>query len=150
MIPTNCPCWRNWLPSAMLVRSLHQIASWPIDVELLGDLLYGLDALDRFKRDAGFEFWFVYSSFGFHFVWFRLRPATGHHNHSFAPGPISRFCLTLSLCNGQRSAVIDLRSDLKKLSKNITKWIDPRGWGRIASARRHDAGRPRDKPSIAV
>jgi hypothetical protein len=27
----------------------------------------GLDALERFERDAGFEFWFVSSSFCFHF-----------------------------------------------------------------------------------
>jgi hypothetical protein len=38
-----------------------------MDVEILGDLLDGLDALERFERDAGFEFWFVSSSFCFHF-----------------------------------------------------------------------------------
>ena len=60
-----------------------------MDVEFLGDLLDGLDALERFERDAGFKFGFVSSSFCFHFVWFRLgsRPAPDHHNPSLTPGP---------------------------------------------------------------
>jgi hypothetical protein len=38
-----------------------------MDVETLRDLLDGLDVLERFERDASFEFWFVSSSFCFHF-----------------------------------------------------------------------------------
>ena len=50
-----------------------------MDVEFLGDLLDGLDALERYERYAGLEFWFVSSSFCFHYVWFRfgLMPAPG-------------------------------------------------------------------------
>lgn len=67
------------------IGDLHRM-----DVEFLGDLLNGFDALERFERYAGLEFWFVSSSFCFHFVWFRfgLMPTPGHHNHSLAPGPI--------------------------------------------------------------
>ena len=60
-----------------------------MDVEILGDLLDGLDALERLKSHAGLEFGFVSSSFCFHFVWFSLdsRPAPDHHNPSLTPGP---------------------------------------------------------------
>ena len=60
-----------------------------MDVKILGDLLDGLNALERLKRHAGFEFGVVSSSFYFHFVWFRLdqSPASDHQNHSLAPGP---------------------------------------------------------------
>ncbi len=69
-----------------------------MDVEIFGDLLDGLDALERFKRHVGLEFGFVSSSFCFHFVWFRLgsSPAPDHHNHSLAPGPIFGVRLTTS------------------------------------------------------
>jgi hypothetical protein len=52
-------------------------------------LLDGLDALERFKRHAGLEFGFVFSSFCFHFVWFRLgsNPAPDRHNPSLTLGP---------------------------------------------------------------
>lgn len=34
-----------------------------MDIEFLGDLLYGFDALERFKRHSSLEFGFVSSSF---------------------------------------------------------------------------------------
>jgi len=43
-----------------------------MDFEILGDLLDGLNALERFKGYTGFEFWVVSFSFGFHFVCVRF------------------------------------------------------------------------------
>ena len=57
--------------------------------------------------------------------------------------------LVIDFSGGIRSAD-DLRRVFEKLSKNSTKWIDPRRRVGIGSARRHDGGRPRDKASIAV
>lgn len=61
-----------------------------MDVELFGDLLEGLNVLERFKSYAGFEFGIESSSFCLHFVCFRLGSAPGpdHHNPGLAPGPI--------------------------------------------------------------
>ena len=79
---------RGFLPVGNLNR---------MDVEILGDFLDGLDALERLKRHAGFTIGFVSSSFGFHFGWFRLgsRPAPDHHNQRLTPGP--NFGVRLSL-----------------------------------------------------
>ena len=75
------PRGHGFLPIGILHR---------VDLEILGDLLDGLDALERFKRYAGFELDVVSSSFCTNFAWFRLgsSPAPGHQNHSLAPGPI--------------------------------------------------------------
>ncbi len=61
-----------------------------MDIEILGDLLDGFDALERFERYAGLEFGVVSSAFAFHFVCveFGLQPDPPHHNHSLATGPI--------------------------------------------------------------
>ena len=61
-----------------------------MNVEFLGDLLDGFDALERLKRYAGFEFGVVSSSFAFHFlcVRFGLNAAPTHHNHSLTAGLI--------------------------------------------------------------
>ena len=74
-----------------------------MDVKILGDLLDGLDAFERFERYAGFEFRVVSSSFCFHLVcaWFGLHPATAHHNHSLATGPIFRGRLSTMGCPSQ-------------------------------------------------
>jgi hypothetical protein len=91
-----------------------------VDVEILRDLLDGLDALERFERDAGFEFWFaaltpsglpvaVYLRcapvlvrvffFLLSFLWFSLGllPTPDHHDHSLTPGPIFGVRLTQSM-----------------------------------------------------
>src|ERR1035437_4415988 len=67
------------------LRDLHRV-----DVEFLGDLLDGFDALERLKRHAGLEFGVVSSAFAFHFVCVRfgLNAAPTHHNHSLASGLI--------------------------------------------------------------
>jgi hypothetical protein len=39
---------------------------------------------------------------------------------------------------------------IEKISKKFSKGIDLRGSGRVAFARRHDAGGARDRESIAV
>lgn len=61
-----------------------------MNVEILGDFLDGFDALDRFKRHAGLEFGVVSSAFAFHVVcvWYGLKSAPTHHNHSLTTGPI--------------------------------------------------------------
>jgi hypothetical protein len=53
-------------------------------VDILGDFLDGLDALEHLKHPADCAFGFVSSSFGFHFVWWSLgsRPAPDHHHQS--------------------------------------------------------------------
>ena len=43
-----------------------------------------------------------------------------------------------------------LRMKIEKISKKFSKGIDLRGSGRVAFARRHDAGGARDRESIAV
>ena len=53
------PCGHGFLP----VGSLHRV-----DVKIHGDLLDGLNALERLKRHAILEFGVVSSSFCFHFV----------------------------------------------------------------------------------
>ncbi len=60
-----------------------------MDVEILGDFLDGLDALERLKCPAGCAFGFVSSSLGFYFVWLRLgsSPAPDHHHQSRTPRP---------------------------------------------------------------
>jgi hypothetical protein len=67
-----------------------------VDLEFLGDLLDGFDALERLKRHAGLEFGVVSSAFAFHFVCVRfgLQSAPTHHNHSLASGPIFGVRLT--------------------------------------------------------
>jgi hypothetical protein len=48
------------------------------------------NALDRFKRHAGLEFGVVSSAFAFQVVcvWYGLKSAPTHHNHSLTSGPI--------------------------------------------------------------
>lgn len=72
-------------PSTLPLGDLHRV-----DVEILGDLLDGFDALERFERHAGLEFGVVSFAFGFHSVCVRfgLQADPPHHNPSLAPGPI--------------------------------------------------------------
>ena len=69
-------------PSTLPLGDLHRV-----DVEILGDLLDGFDALERFERHAGLEFGVVSFAFGFHFVCVRfgLQADPSHHNPSLAP-----------------------------------------------------------------
>ena len=73
-------------PAAMAYFQSVTSIGW---VDILGDFLDGLDTLEHLKRPAGCAFGFVSSSFGFHFVWWRLgsRPAPDHHHQSGTPGP---------------------------------------------------------------
>ncbi len=60
-----------------------------VDVEILGDLLDGFHALDRFKRDAGLEFGACLLRLpSMLCVWYGLKSAPTHHNHSLTTGPI--------------------------------------------------------------
>jgi hypothetical protein len=58
--------------------------------------LDGFDTLDRFKCHAGLEFGVVSSAFAFHVVcvWYGLKSAPTHHNHSLTTGPIFGVQLT--------------------------------------------------------
>ena len=75
---------------------MKRAAMHAINQNLTSDRL--LDALERLKRHAGFEFGFLSSSFGFHFGWFRLgsRPVPDHHHQRLTPG--SNFGVRLKSC----------------------------------------------------
>ena len=73
-------------PAAMAYFQSVTSIGW---VDILADFLDRLDTLEHLKRPAGCAFGFVSSSFGFHFVWWRLgsRPAPDHYHQSGTPGP---------------------------------------------------------------
>lgn len=80
----------------------------------MGNPLNGLDALERFKHDAGFEFGFVSSTFGFPFVGFSVgsTPAAHHTDHGSTTGPI--FAIDLNENHFQR-----IRSDILTNPANL-------------------------------
>ena len=112
----------------LLIEYLHRM-----DVEILRDLMDWLDALERFERYAGLEFWFVSSSFCFHLVCVRfgLQPAPDHHNHSLAPGPNFGAQLRILFCLAGMLAIWEVISDLvhSHLNLNFAVFLLPVGIG---------------------